>query len=88
MNWNWLPKDSGVPNLTLCQWVQSSKTCLSTHKCVITVSALNINLKGKKKETFWKVISNIMFTIFLVEKKIGAGTGEVVIKMEWHEEGL
>lgn len=62
MNWNWLPKDAGVPNLALCRWVQPGKTCLSAHKRVITVSTLNINLKQeKKRKKFWKVISPVSF---------------------------
>lgn len=48
VNWNRLPKDSGVPNVSLCWWIQPSKSCLSTHKRLITVSALNINLKEER----------------------------------------
>lgn len=78
MNWNWLPKDSGVPNLALCWWVQPGKTCLSTHERVITVSALDINLKQEKKEKFWKVISPVCLFLLLVGKN---GTGTVLGKM-------
>lgn len=68
MNWNWLPKDSGVPNVSLCWWIQPSKSCLSTHKRLITVSALNINLKEERNFIYlFKVISPVKF-LLLVEK--------------------
>jgi len=90
MNWNWLPKNSGVPNLALCRWVQPGKTCLSAHKCVITVSALNINLKQeKKKEKDFGRPFILLVVFFCLNRKERDWfcAGETGIKMEWDKEG-
>lgn len=96
MNWNGLPEDAGVPNLALCRGVQPSQTCLSTHKGVITVSALNINLKqGEKKKKGKKTLeghfsSMLFWFFFYLGRKEGDWhcAGEAIIKMEWGEERL
>lgn len=89
MDWNWLPKNSGVPNLALCWWVQPSKTCLSTHKRVIIVSASDINLKQEKKKkkrkgkSFGRSFLLLYFFFFfslLLKKGTGTVLGKIALK--------
>lgn len=94
MDWNWLPKNSGVPNLALCWWVQPSKTCLSTHKRVIIVSASDINLKQEKKRKKWKEkvleghFSCYIIFFSCIKERDWYCVGQDSIEVEWDEESL